>query len=284
MKNINELLKTDFHNFSKEDIHLINIQMIEQMNTEWKLHDRGGVYGIIQRDMAYNSNRIEGSHLTKDETASLFETGQILSDGLVVYRSKDIEEMTGHFLMFNKMLKTIDEPLSEDLIKAFHYELTSGVFEFRASGYPSGEYKTRANTVSTITVALPNEVPDKMKSWLSSYQAKVDNGSVTLKDLAELHADFEKIHPFQDGNGRTGRMILFRETLKNDLIPFIIHDNNKLIYANALKEYQQGGSIDNLTAYFQSEQENFYKYIAVQFLYDYSLDDYSTEQDLSYDE
>lgn len=284
MKNINELLKNTFDNLAKSDIHTINTQMIEQMNTEWYLHDRGGVYGIIQRDMAYNSNRIEGSHLTKDETASLFETGQIISDGLVVYRSKDIEEMSGHFLMFNKMLQTIDKPLSEDLIKAFHYELTSGVFEFRTNGYPSGEYKTRANMVSTITVALPNEVPEKMKLLLSSYQAKIDSHSVTLEDLAKLHADFEKIHPFQDGNGRTGRMILFREALKNDFIPFIIHDNNKLIYANALKEYQQGGSIDNLTSYFQSEQENFYKNIAVQFLYDYSLDDYSTEQDLNYGE
>ena len=108
--------------------------LLDRFQIEWKRRDRSGVYGFTQRLMAYNSNKIEGSTLTEEQTASLFDTGTLpKSDDY--YRAKDVEEMNGHFLMFNKMLETLDQPLSQDLIKQFHYELKSGVFEDRANGY-----------------------------------------------------------------------------------------------------------------------------------------------------
>ena len=145
--------------------------LIKRFKIEYDKNDRSGVYGYTQRKMAYNSNKIEGSTLTEDQTSSLFDTGTLSSDGELI-RSKDIEEATGHFVMFNNMLKTFDEELSEDLIKKYHYDLKSGVFEDKANGYAIGDYKKRANTVSNIKVALPSEVSDKMKELLQEYNSK----------------------------------------------------------------------------------------------------------------
>ena len=132
--------------------------------------------------------------------------------------------MTGHFLMFNEMLKTYKEPLSHELMKRYHYKLKSGVFEDIANGYPIGEYKNRRNIVSDITTALPEDVNARMTALLDEYNAANKHD---LHGLAKFHADYEAIHPFQDGNGRTGRLILFKECLKNDIIPFVINDSRK---------------------------------------------------------
>ena len=130
---------------------------------DFKKNNRKGIYAVTQKIMAYNSNKIEGSTLTSEQTASLFDTGTIVSNGIEVYRAKDIEEMQGHFKMFNQMLKYIDEPLSIDLIKSYHYYLKSGVFEDMANGYPIGEFKNRANRVSDIETARPLEVTSQIE-------------------------------------------------------------------------------------------------------------------------
>lgn len=220
---------------------------------EHKKKDRSGIYGYTQRTLAYNSNRIEGSTLTEDQTAALFEEGYLPATD-EFYKSKDIEEMNGHFLMFNKMISCLGEPLSEEMIKSFHYELKAGVFEDRANGYAIGDYKKRTNTVGGLTVTTPAEVENKMKELISWYSSQ---DLVTVSTLAELHSRYELIHPFQDGNGRTGRIILFKECLENDIMPFIIHNENRIKYVSSLREAQTTGDSSKLTKYFMEEQKDY---------------------------
>ena len=227
--------------------------LIERFKIERKRFDRSGVYAYTQRAMAYNSNKIEGSTLTPEQTASLFDNGTLpVNDDY--YRAKDVEEMNGHFLMFNKMLDTLDLELTEELIKAFHYELKSGVFEDRANGYAIGDYKKRPNMIGMYETTLPSQVSNEMSQLLVWYHRQ----NISLEILAEFHARYESIHPFQDGNGRTGRMILFRECLCHGIAPFIIEDANRPEYLDALKSYRQGKDVTALTSLFQKEQEYYW--------------------------
>ena len=227
----------------------INDFLIERFKIEHNKRDRSGIYATTQRLLAYNSNKIEGSTLTEEQTASLFDTGSLpKSDDY--YRAKDIEEMNGHFLMFNLMINTLDQELSEDLIKRFHYELKSGVFEDRANGYAIGDYKTRPNIIGANRTTLPKDVPTEMKNLLEWYNEQ----EKSLTTLAQFYTRYETIHPFQDGNGRTGRLILFRECLNNDLIPFIIEDKNRNEYIEALKTARDN-DFSALAKLFRKEQK-----------------------------
>lgn len=224
--------------------------LFSRFQIERERFDRSGIYAFTQRLLAYNSNKIEGSTLTEEQTASLFDHGTLpKSDDY--YRAKDVEEMNGHFLMFNRMLDTLAEPLTQKLIKLFHYELKSGVFEDRANGYAIGDYKKRPNMIGMYQTAKPQSVEREMHLLLEWYDAQDINISV----LAGFHARFESIHPFQDGNGRTGRMLLFRECLKNGIVPIVIEDANRLEYLEALKEYREEQSVDKLSALFEKEQQ-----------------------------
>lgn len=227
--------------------------LLERFKIEHTKRDRSGVYGFTQRLLAYNSNKIEGSTLTEEQTASLFDTG-ILPKTDDYYRAKDVEEMNGHFLMFNKMLDTLDVDLDQKIIKSFHFELKSGVFEDRANGYAIGDYKKRPNMIGIHQTTLPSQVPEAMTELLNWYHAQ----DISLETLAEFHARYEIIHPFQDGNGRTGRIILFRECLRHDISPFIIEDANRPEYLEALKAYRQDGTVTALTTLFQKEQEFYF--------------------------
>jgi len=250
------------------------IELKKRLAIEFKKQDRSGVYGFTQRLMAYNSNKIEGSTLTQKQTASIFETGTLYADDPnTVFKTKDIEEMNGHFKMFNYTLQHIDESLSEEIIKQMHRSLKEGVFEDMANGYAVGEYKKRANRVSDIVTTLPSEVPDKMQTLLQDYHAKED---ITLGDIAMFHACFENIHPFQDGNGRVGRMILFKECLKHDLIPVIIRDKNKGEYTRHLNNAQQHQNYRGLLDYFEQEQESYLEETK-ELLFDYDRLDARTE-------
>lgn len=228
--------------------------LLERFKIERQKFDRSGVYAYTQRLLAYNSNKIEGSTLTEEQTASLFDNGTLpKSDDY--YRAKDVEEMNGHFLMFNHMLDTLIEPLSQDIIKQFHYELKSGVFEDRANGYAIGDYKKRPNMIGMYQAAKPEKVADEMGAIIEWYhKQKADIGV-----LAEFHARYESIHPFQDGNGRTGRLIIFRECLKNGMIPIVIEDVNRNGYLEALKEFRETGSVDKLTTLFEEEQKFYFE-------------------------
>lgn len=227
--------------------------LLDRFKIERKKFDRSGVYGYTQRLLAYNSNKIEGSTLTEEQTASLFDNGTLpKSDDY--YRAKDVEEMNGHFLMFNKMLDTLEEPLTQELIKQFHYELKSGVFEDRANGYAIGDYKERPNVIGVYHTVRPENVAEEMRKLLEWYSNQV----VDISVLAEFHIRYENIHPFQDGNGRTGRLIVFRECLKNHIVPVVIEDSNRNEYLNALKAYREDGNIELMIKLFMKEQEFYY--------------------------
>lgn len=232
-----------------------NEQLIRRFQIERKKFDRSGIYAYTQRTLAYNSNKIEGSTLNEEQTASLFDTG-MLPVSNDYYRAKDVEETNGHFLMFNKMIDTLDETLSEALIKAFHYELKSGVFEDRANGYAIGEYKKRPNMIGIYETALPKDVPEKMQELLAWYH---EIPVKTLAIMAQFHARYESLHPFQDGNGRTGRLILFRECLKADLTPVVIEDRHRNRYMGGLKEYRETGETALLQELLQEEQLEYAK-------------------------
>lgn len=228
--------------------------LIIRFKIEREKFDRSGVYAHTQRLLAYNSNKLEGSTLTEEQTASLFDHG-ILPKSDDYYRAKDVEEMNGHFLMFNKMLDTLEEPLSPQLIKQFHYELKSGVFEDRANGYAIGDYKKRPNMIGAYQTIRPENVAQEMNSLMDWYAVQKINISV----LAEFHVRYESIHPFQDGNGRTGRLILFRECLKNGIVPVVIEDINRNGYQEALKEYREEERLDKLIPLFEKEQRFYFE-------------------------
>ena len=223
--------------------------LTERFKIEREKFDRSGVYAYAQRLLAYNSNKIEGSTLTEEQTASLFDNGTLpKSDDY--YRAKDVEEMNGHFLMFNKMLDTLDGPLTQELIKQFHYELKSGVFEDRANGYTIGDYKQRPNMIGMYQTVRPENVAREMYLLMDWY----GNQEADISVLAEFHARYEGIHPFQDGNGRTGRLILFRECLKNGNVPVVIENANRNEYLEALKKYREEEKPDKLVELFEKEQ------------------------------
>ena len=224
--------------------------LLKRFKIEREKFDRSGVYAYTQRLLAYNSNKIEGSTLTEEQTASLFDNGTLpKSDDY--YRAKDVEEMNGHFLMFNKMLDTLEESLTQDLIKQFHYELKSGVFEDRANGYAIGDYKQRPNMIGMYQTVRPENVNQEMGFLMNWYSSQ----EVNLSVLAEFHARYESIHPFQDGNGRTGRLILFRECLKNGVVPVVIEDINRSEYLEALKKYREEKKLDKLITLLEKEQQ-----------------------------
>ncbi len=224
--------------------------LLERFKAERAKFDRSGIYAYTQRLLAYNSNKIEGSTLTEEQTASLFDNGTLpRSDSY--YRAKDVEEMNGHFLMFNKMLDTFEESLAQELIKKLHYELKSGVFEDRANGYAICDYKQRPNIVGMYETTKPQDVEKEMEQLLNWYCERTADISI----LAEFHAEYESIHPFQDGNGRTGRMILFRECLKLKIVPAVIRDENREEYIDSLKQYREEKTAEKLTALLKKEQE-----------------------------
>ena len=194
---------------------------------------KGNIYHNTQIIFSYNTNRIEGSKLTKDETRYIFETNTTPEKSNNI---DDIIETINHFALFDYMLDHYDEDLSEEMIKKFHEILKSGTSDFRKDWFMVGEYKTLPNEVSGRDTTHPKEVEIDMKKLLSKYKDKKEK---TIYDIIEFHYYFERIHPFQDGNGRVGRIIMFKECLKNEIIPFIIDDNHKLLYYRGFKEYEK---------------------------------------------
>ena len=213
--------------------------LIEQKN----MNLSGNLYHKTQLDFAYNTNHIEGSTITPDETASIYDTGTILTSSDKVIVLKDACEVKNHFTLFKYMLDTIDDRLSEDMIKKFHFILKEGTLtDSEKEWFNVGEYKRRKNFVGDITTTLPNNVQSDMKKLMDWYDRI---SKKTIEDIIEFHVKFEKIHPFQDGNGRVGRMIMFRECLYNDIMPFYIEDRNREFYIRGIREYQ----INNIKGY-----------------------------------
>ena len=223
----------------------------------------GNLYYKTQIDFAYNTNHIEGSTITPDETESIYETGTILTSEDKVIVIKDITETKNHFTLFKYMLDTINEPLSENMIKKYHFILKNGtVDDSDREWFNVGEYKKLKNFVGNIETSLPSDVPLDMKNLISWYN---DIKNKTILDIIEFHVRFEKIHPFQDGNGRVGRMIMFRVCLYNNIVPFYIEDRNKSFYIRGLKEYQNNNEKNYLIDTCLNSQDNYEK-MAIYFL------------------
>jgi len=196
---------------------------------------KGGLYHKTQVQLAYNSNRIEGSKLTEQQTRYIFETRTIGFKDQDAVPVDDIIETSNHFVAFDYLLRTISEPLTDVLIKEFHRILKTGTADAQKPYFNVGDYKKLANEVGGRETCSPADVAKEMMSldqWYNSIAV------VTIHTLAEYHWRFERIHPFQDGNGRVGRLILFRECLRHDIIPFVIDNEHKLYYYRGLSEFQ----------------------------------------------
>ena len=207
--------------------------LLDILREEKSAHLSGGIYHRVQIDLTYNSNHIEGSRLTHDETRYIFETNTIgLSERAV--NVDDILETANHFRCIDLMIANAHRSLSEKYIKELHFLLKSGTSDSRREWFRVGEYKKLANEVGGIDTTDPKLVAKEMKALLDGYNAKPDK---SLEDIIAFHVAFERIHPFQDGNGRVGRLILFGECLKHNIAPFIIDEEHKLFYYRGLKEW-----------------------------------------------
>ncbi len=219
----------------------------------------GNLYHKTQLEFAYNTNHIEGSTITPDETASIYDTGTILTTTDKVIVLKDATETKNHFTLFKYMLETIEEPLTEDMIKKFHFILKEGTLtDNEKKWFNIGEYKGKKNFVGSIKTTSPNDVAQEMRNLLNSYN-KLSKKSI--EDIIDFHVKFETIHPFQDGNGRVGRMIMFRECLTNDIMPFYIEDRNKDFYIRGIKEYQLHNEKGYLLDTCLNSQDNYTKLV-----------------------
>lgn len=193
----------------------------------------GGIYHRTQIDLTYNSNHMEGSRLTRNQTRYIFETNTVGVENEVL-NVDDVIETVNHFHCIDLVIDHADDILSEKFIKKLHLTLKNGTSDSRKDWVAVGEYKKIPNEVGGMDTALPEEVADKMKTLLKEYNVIKEK---TLEDILDFHVKFERIHPFQDGNGRVGRLIMFKECLKHNIVPFIIEDNLKLFYYRGLKEW-----------------------------------------------
>lgn len=226
------------------------MNVLSKLKQERTAKYKGGIYHATQIMFAYNSNHIEGTRLTEEQTRYIYETGSFFPNGDDPIHTDDIIETVNHFNLFDYMLDHADEPLTEEMIKEFHRILKTGTSNAVLDWFNVGKYKSVGNIVGDTETVKPDEVPAKMYTLINRYNSKP---SVTLKDLADFHHTFESIHPFQDGNGRVGRMILFKETLKNNIMPFVILDRDKIFYYRGLQKYPHEKGY--LIGTFQMEQD-----------------------------
>ncbi len=203
------------------------------LQDEKKHQRKGGIYHKVQIDLTYNSNHIEGSRLTHDQTRYIYETNTIgFENGAV--NVDDVVETANHFRCIDMVIDNAMQPLSEAFIKRLHFILKNGTSDSRKDWFAVGEYKRVPNEVGGRDTAAPEEVEGRLKALLTAYNTSKTH---SLEQIVAFHHDFECIHPFQDGNGRVGRLILFKECLKNNIVPFIIEDDLKMFYYRGLHEW-----------------------------------------------
>ena len=217
----------------RSKIKVMPLLAVLREQKEMKL--KGGICHRTQIDLTYNSNHIEGSRLTHDQTRYIFETNTIgITDESV--NVDDIIETTNHFRCIDLIIDRAEERLTEELIKELHYILKSGTSDHRKDWFAVGSYKRLPNEVGGILTTPPEVVHREIKKLLTEYNMKK---SKTFEDIIDLHQRFESIHPFQDGNGRVGRLIIFKECLANGFVPFIITDELKMFYYRGLQEWNR---------------------------------------------
>ena len=195
---------------------------------------KGGIYHKIQIDLTYNSNHIEGSRLSHDQTRFIFETKTLgITDDAV--KVDDIVETVNHFRCIDLAIEGANTKLSESFIKQLHYILKTGTTDAMKSWFKVGDYKMIENEVGGSETVRPEDVATEMKALLADYNSKSE---ITFDDILDFHVRFESIHPFQDGNGRVGRLIMFKECLKHNIVPFIITEELKMFYNRGIKEWK----------------------------------------------
>lgn len=209
--------------------------LLEILQHEKAARYSGGIYHKTQIEMTYNSNHIEGSRLTHDQTRYIFETNTIGVTGEAV-NVDDVIETANHFRCIDFIIEHAKSALTEKMIKELHLMLKTGTSDARQDWFAVGAYKKMPNEVGGMATALPEDVAAEMQALLAAYSAKK---AKTLEDILDFHVRFERIHPFQDGNGRVGRLIMFKECLKYGIVPFIIEDNLKMFYYRGLKEWSR---------------------------------------------
>lgn len=212
----------------------LKTELIEQKKSKFK----GNIYHYSQVNFAYNSNKIEGSHLTEDETEEIFETNSFIPKTDDAIRFDDLTEMKNHFRLFDYMLDIIDDELTKDNIIEMNKILKRNTSDEENPRYNVGGFKIVPNKIGLINV-IETSHPDNVENDIAELLNWYNNlDKITLEDIIEFHVRFERIHPFGDGNGRVGRIIMFKECLKNNIVPFIILDNDKSYYMRGLKEYK----------------------------------------------
>ena len=211
----------------------VKITLLDILKEQKASKYSGGIYHKTQIELTYNSNHIEGSRLTHDQTRYIFETNTIGVEKEVL-NVDDVIETVNHFHCIDIIIDSARAVLTEKFIKDLHFILKNGTSDSRKDWFAVGDYKKLPNEVGGMDTTIPEEVADKMKTLLMEYNAK---DAKTFEDILDFHVKFERIHPFQDGNGRIGRLIMFKECLKNNIVPFIVDDNLKMFYYRGLKEW-----------------------------------------------
>ena len=208
--------------------------LLQTLRDEKSIRMSGGLYHELQIRMTYNSNHIEGSRLSEDQTRLIFETNTVdIGEGIPV---DDIIETVNHFRAIDYVIDHAEEALTEEIIKELHRILKQNTRDSTLAWFAVGDYKKRANVVGGRETAKPQDVPAEMKALLSRYEAL---DAVSIEDIIEFHYGLERIHPFQDGNGRVGRLIALKECLRYGIVPFIIEDSKKLYYYRGLSEWER---------------------------------------------
>ncbi len=220
----------------------------------------GGIYYRIQIDLTYNSNHIEGSRLTHDQTRYIFETNTIgITDESV--NVDDIVETINHFRCIDSVIENAKYELSEKYIKELHFILKSSTGASRKDWFRVGDYKKLPNEVGGMETVLPENVHMEIRKLLDEYNSK---NQITLDDIIDFHVQFERIHPFQDGNGRVGRLIMFKECLKHNITPFIIDEQHKMYYYRGLKEWNtEKGFLRDTVLFCQDKFYEILKYFRI---------------------
>jgi Fic family protein len=231
------------------------VTLLGKLQTEKESKVKGGIYHKIQIELTYNSNHIEGSKLTYDQTRYIYETNTIGIDSKVV-NVDDIVETVNHFKAIDTIIEQAKQPLNEKLIKFLHQTLKNGTSDSRKEWFAVGNYKKLPNEVGGRSTASPEEVPSKIKKLIANYN---EAQTKTFEEIIEFHYKFEAIHPFQDGNGRVGRLLLFKELLRNNIVPFIIDEELKVFYYQGLAEWEN--ERDYLLDTCLTAQDKFKKYL-----------------------
>jgi Fic family protein len=211
------------------------MNLLSRLQEERRMRLKGGIYHFTQIKLCYNSNRIEGSRLTEEQTRYIYETNTINPDTGQAANIDDIIEARNHFSCFNYILDVAEEQLSEEIIKEIHRLLKSSTSDAEKDWFRVGDYKAMPNIIGDRETTPPDKVKSAVTSLLFGYSQK---DTASLEDIIRFHHDFESIHPFQDGNGRVGRLVIFKECLKHSIIPFIIDEEHKNYYYRGLQEFK----------------------------------------------